>query len=267
MKYFEVVIFVFLIAEILSAPVSEEDKAIVETEDAIEDSAEAEKIREKKSPGCTNCGGYGHGSSGSGSYAAPSGYASPSYSSSSSGYSAPIVAPASTYSAPASSGSYAHSAPASYSGQSGSYAAPAQSSYQAPAPIQYAAPSKPSYGGGNSYSSGPSSYSVPSHSSGGYSSGHGSQYSSNSYGGSSAGGYREANRQFEQNPAAQSVGSIYGGGSYGGQQAYGGRPAYQAPQVHCGSNLLFGCAPRVQQVPCIPSSGYSAPAGYYWKYI
>lgn len=263
MKYFQIVIFVFLIAEILSAPVSEEDKAIVETEDAIEDSAEADKIREKKSPGCTNCGGYGHGSSGSGSYAAPSGYASPSYSSSS-GYSAPIVAPASTYSAPASSGSYAHSAPASYSGpSSGSYSAPAQSSYQAPAPIQYSAPSKPSYGGGNSYSSGPSSYAVPSHSSGsGYSSGHGSQYSSNSYGGS-AGGYREMSRQMEQNPAAQSVGSVYGGGSYGGQQAYGGRPAYQAPPVHCGSNLLFGCAPRVQQVPCIPSSGYSTPAGYY----
>lgn len=250
MKYFEVVIFVILIVEILSAPVSEEVKTIIEKNDEIEDSAELDKIREKKSPGCTNCG-YGH-STGGQSYSAPTGYSAPQ----SSGYSSPIVAPASTYS---SSGSY--------SGQSGSggySSGPAQNNYQAPAPIHYSAPIKPSYGSVNSYSS-----SVPSHGGAGYSSGagHGSQYSSQSYGGSS-GGYREVIKNAEQNAAeaaGQNVGSIYGG-----QQQ---RPAYgPGPQVQCGSNLLFGCAPRVQQVPCIPSTGYSGYSGFsatnggfYWN--
>ncbi|XP_055311321.1 uncharacterized protein LOC129574038 [Sitodiplosis mosellana] len=46
-------------------------------------------------------------------------------------------------------------------------------------------------------------------------------------------------------------------------------PQYRPPQYSsapCGSNLLIGCQPRVQAVPCYPPSSYSAPPAHSQSY-
>lgn len=108
-----------------------------------------------------------------------------------------------------------------------------------------------------------SSYSNPCGGCGGNYGGSGYSSGGNAHGGGSsyAGGnggykYRSAEAQSED------VGSSYTG-SYESYQAPVPEPSYSlsypspAPQVKCGSNLLIGCTPSTQVVPC---SSYSPPS-------